>query len=538
MTQHNKISVSVNSTEKASSHFRAKGLNVVEGRTLNGDVRLRANVVIVGSGAGGSVVAYELARQGLSVLVLEAGPYVPSEKFSEDFTQSLEHLYADAGAQTNKEGDLLVLQGACVGGSTVVNACAAFRTPDFILRDWQEKFGLVGLSPESMLPYFERVEKHLSVEENGEHEIAKHSQLARQGANKLGWSVKPLKRNIRDCALTGHCLSGCKTDRKQSMLVTYLPWALASGASLYSDVMVTRVKATDGRANGVIAEVRNADGAVQANIEVSADLVVVAAGAIQSPLLLQKSELANSSDQVGRNFACHPSLFVAARYPMPVHPWRGALVGVYIDEFMLPEKGGFILEAGGLGAVELCLVTEPGTGAPFVDYMRDAKHYSGIVTLIHDHNVGRISWQDGEKRIDYALADEDFESMLAALAAAARVHFAAGAEKVFVPSTQSLQINSEAEIDQVLAELRNAPQVLRMVSYHPQGTCRMGADPANSVVSEGGECHDVAGLYVADASLFPTSIIVNPQVTVYAMASRIADQILARRDEYFSEMTG
>lgn len=508
----------------------AQGLNVVQASDVSAaELTLRADAVVIGSGAGGAVAAYELARKGLDVLILEAGPYVPSTEFSEDFNDSLERLYQDHGGQTNKEGDLLLLQGRCVGGSTVVNGCVSFRTPDFILEEWGEKFGLTNISPDAMRPWFERVEQHLSIKENGEHEIAMHSRLVRDGARKLGWSVKPFKRNIRECALTGHCLSGCKTDRKQSMLVTYLPWAMAHGARLHSDTRVTRILENGGRAVGVKAEVVGHDGIKVADMHVDADIVVLAAGAVQSPLLLLNSGLANTSGQVGKNFACHPSMYVAAKYPHEVYPWRGALLGVYVDEFLTPEKGGFILEAGGLGAVEMCLLNEPGTGKPFLQFMEEARYKSGIVTLIHDHNVGEIRWDNGRKVVDYKVADSDFPSMLAALKASAEIHFAAGAEKVFVPSVEKLEIHSVDEIDRVLAKLENKPQRLRLVSYHPQGTLRMGADPANSVVSPHGETHDVKGLYVTDASLLPTSIIVNPQVTVYALASYISSEILARR---------
>ncbi|PKM21976.1 MAG: GMC family oxidoreductase, partial [Gammaproteobacteria bacterium HGW-Gammaproteobacteria-14] len=250
-------------------------------------------------------------------------------------------------------------------------------------------------------------------------------------------------------------------------------------------------------------------------------------------LLMLKSDLGNSSGQVGRNFACHPSMFVAAKYEKPVYPWRGALLGVYVDEFLLPEKGGFVLEAGGLGAVEMCLLHEPGTGKPFLQFMEEARYKSGIVTLIHDHNVGQIRWEKGRKVVDYKVSDQDFPAMLASIKASAQIHFAAGAEEVYVPSVEKLIIRHPDEIDEVLARLENQPQRLRLVSYHPQGSCRMGADPATTVVAPHGESHDVKGLYVVDASLLPTSIIVNPQVTVYAMATYIADQIIARRQEYF-----
>jgi choline dehydrogenase-like flavoprotein len=505
------------------------GLNVVQAADVPaGKHHLRADVVVIGSGAGGAVAAYELARKGLDVLILEAGPYVPSSEFSEDFNDSLERLYEDFGGQTNKEGDLLLLQGRCVGGSTVVNGCVSFRTPDFILDEWGRDFGLTNLSPAAMAPWFDRVEEKLHIKDNGEHEIANHSRLVRDGARKLGWSVKPFKRNIRDCALTGHCLSGCKTDRKQSMLVTYLPWAMAHGARLHADTRVTRILENGGRAVGVEAEVVGRDGVKLADIHVDANTVVLAAGAVQSPLLLLKSGLGNRSGQVGKNFACHPSMFVSAKYPHEVYPWRGALLGVYVDEFLHPDKGGFVLEAGGLGAVEMTMLNEPGTGKPFIQFMEEARYKSGIVTLIHDHNVGEIRWEKGRKVVDYQVSDKDFPAMLAALKASARIHFAAGATEVYVPSVEKLVIRNEDEIDAVLARLENKPQRLRLVSYHPQGTLRMGADPARSVVAPHGETHDVKGLYVTDASLLPTSIIVNPQVTVFALASYISSEILAR----------
>ena len=246
---------------------------------------------------------------------------------------------------------------------------------------------------------------------------------------------------------------------------------------------------------------------------------------MQTPLLLLKSGLGNRSGQVGKNFACHPSLYVPARYPEPVYPWRGAMLGVYVDEFMHPDKGGFVLEDGGAGLVELTMAAEPGTGKPFMDYMADAKYLGGLVTLIHDHNVGTIEWDGERKKINYQLSDMDFPSMQRALKAAARLHLASGAEEVYVPASDNRVIRSEADIDVMVDTLENLPQHLRMVSYHPQGTCRMGADPDHSVVGSDGQSHDVPGLYVADASLLPTSIIVNPQITVYALATRIARQI-------------
>jgi len=516
----------------AASH----GLVVTQAKDITQDtLELAADVVVIGSGAGGAVAAYELASAGKSVIVLEAGPYVPSSEFTEDFAKAMDHLYQDKGAQANKDGDLLVLQGRCVGGSTVVNGCVAFRTPDYILADWQKEFGLTNLTVEALDPYFSKVENNLGIHVNAEHEINRNSSVIRDGCQKLGISWKPFKRNIRECALTGHCLSGCATDRKQSMLVTYLPWAVQKGARIYADTKVTQVLAEKGQVTGVVAEVIDpATGLKKAGVVVKAKVVIMAAGAVQTPLLLQKSKLANSSGQVGKNFACHPSLMVVAEYADDIHPWRGALLGVYVDEWAHPDKGGFILEAGGAGPVELSAVTQPGIGKPFVDYMGCLKKHAGIVTLIHDHNVGEIHWDDDKKRIDYSLATQDFPAMKAAIKAAAKVHFAAGAKKIHVPTVQHSVIEKPEDIDRVVDAIVNDPMTFRMVSYHPQGTCRMGMDTKTTVVNPLGETHDVKNLFITDASLFPTSIIVNPQVTVYTLASYISDNIVKNAGKHFA----
>jgi choline dehydrogenase-like flavoprotein len=489
---------------------------------------LECDVVIVGSGAGGAVMAFELANAGKSVIVLEAGAYVPSERFTENFPDMLATLYQDHGNQTNKDGDLMVLQGSCVGGSTVVNGCVAFRVPDFILKDWHRDHGLTNLTSEVLAPYFDKVEKRLSVHDNEPHEINSNSAKMREGANKLGWSVKPLRRNIKECALTGHCLSGCKTDRKQSMLVTYLPWAAQKGAKIYADTWVEKISVEQGRATGVTARVKHpVTGASVATLNVSAKRVVVAAGAVQTPLLFLRSGIANSSGQIGRNFACHPSCMVVAEFEETIQTWRGAMLGVYVDEFEHPDKGGFVLEGGGAGPVELGVSTEPGTGRVYMEYMAKAGNYASAITLIHDHNVGQVKLEDGKKVIDYQLSDADFDAMKASIRAAAKLYLAAGAKRIYLPTVAKLSVASEAEIEPALATLKNEPFSFRMVSYHPQGTMRMGADPQKSVVNPKGETHDVKGLYVADASLFPTSILVNPQITVYGMSNYIADQLLA-----------
>jgi choline dehydrogenase-like flavoprotein len=503
-------------------------LNVTQPSQIpDGGVSIEADVVVIGSGAAGAVVAYELSRSGAKVVVLEAGPYVPSTQFQEHIATAMETLYQDSGNQVNSTGDMTIVQGKCIGGSTVVNGAACFRVPDQVLENWAEEYGLDNLASEALTPYFDRVERNLSVHQNEPHEVNYNGRLLIEGAKKLGIPASPMSRNIKNCALTGHCLSGCKTDRKQSMLVTYLPWASELGATILSGTRAETFEVRNSRVTAVHAVATDASGTSKP-VRVEAGIVIVAAGAVQTPLLFQKNKLGNSSGQVGRNFACHPSLAVFGEHDHDVYAWVGASITAQAGDIENPLTGGYLLEAGMVGPVVTASWVDGGIGRDFVEFMENSKKFQCAVTLIHDHNVGRVYLDGDRKRIDYDLDDRDFESMREALRGMARIYFAAGARRVYLPTTRRTTIDSVAEVDSVIDSLQNGQHMYRLTSYHPQGTMRMGADPGRSVVGPDGLCHDLDNVYVPDASLFPSSLLVNPQMTVYAMASYISDQISAR----------
>ena len=492
------------------------------------DVRLHAEVAIVGSGAGGAVMAYEMAAAGKSVVVLEAGRYVPSTQFTEIATDMFDRVFQDRGAQMNVDGDIMILQGRCVGGSTVINGAVCFRIPDHVLTVWQREHGLSNLEHIRLSLLYARIENRLSVHENQAHEISSNARVLMEGAAKLGWSHKPLSRNTKDCALTGFCFHGCASDRKQSMLVTYLPWAVAHGARLFADTRVTRVRMTGGRVTGLEAIVRDPlTGELVSRVHVTAERYVLAAGPIQTPILLMDSELPNRSGALGANLALHPSALVMAEMPEPIYGWRGASVGSYMDEFEHPAKGGFLLE-GGMAAPDILSVMLPGVGAAYVDAMSRYPNFAATAALIHDHNVGHVSWDGRNKELHYRLDLADRPKLRAALKASARVFFAAGARCVHLPTFGEGRIARAEDIDTVVDALSLEPSTIRLISYHPQGTCRMGVDPTQAIGDPRGQVHGVEGLYVADASLFPTSILVNPQMTVYALSNFIAEEILSQ----------
>ncbi|MEM9728883.1 MAG: GMC family oxidoreductase [Myxococcota bacterium] len=490
-------------------------------------LKLDADVVIIGSGASGAVTAYELSQRGAKVVVLEAGPYVPSSRFTERLAGAFDQLYEDGGKQTNKSGDMVVLQGSCLGGSTVINAAVCFRAPDAVLESWGQNFGLDNLSPTAMAPYFDKVEKNLHIHPNGPHELNLNGRLISDGAKRLDIPTAPASRNIKHCALTGHCLSGCKTERKQSMLVTYLPWASELGATILSGTRAESFEVNNGRITEVHAVATDAEG-VQKAVDVKAGLVVVAAGAIQTPLLFQKAGLGNSSGLVGSNFACHPSTAMLGEHPDDVYCWLGATISTYAGNIEDPKEGSYLLEAGFMGPLSMSTASDGGVGKEYVEFVEKSKKYLGAVTLIHDHNVGRVYWDNGRKRIDYNLDDRDFPSLQAAFRAAAKIYFAAGAKRVYLPTTRRTVIERADEVDSVINSLENGKHLYKLTSYHPQGTMRMGKNPKASVVGPDGKVHGLDNVYVVDASVFPTTLLVNPQETVYAMATYLSEGIGAR----------
>ncbi|KAB2969233.1 GMC family oxidoreductase [Zoogloea sp.] len=503
------------------------GLKVTQASDISGSrIELKADAVIVGSGAGGAIAAYELASKGKKVIVLEAGPYVPSEKFSEMMAIAMGTLYQDHGGQSNTHGDISILQGACVGGSTVVNAALCFRTPDYYLDLWAREYGLTNLTPAVMAPYFEKVERNLQIQQNARHETSPGAEIINKGLKKLGIPAGVARRNVKNCGLTGFCFAGCVSDRKQSMLVTYLPWAVEKGATIHADTRVVQVLADKGVASGVLAEVIDpASGRKKADLRVDAPIVILAAGPVQTPVLLLRSGLANSSGQVGKNFACHPTLSLTAEFDKHVDDFHGATHSLYVDRWTLPEEGGYLLLNAVQDPVEASFQVEPGTGKAYMSYMSRYRNTMRLITLIHDKNVGEVSWKDGAKQIHYEVDDQDFEAMKAGLKTNARILFAAGARRVHVPTSQKQVIDSVKQVDAVIDGLKNEPARYRYTSFHPQGSCRMGADPTRTVVNPRGETHDVKNLYVMDASLLPTSIGYNPSETVYALATYISDQI-------------
>jgi choline dehydrogenase-like flavoprotein len=499
-----------------------------------GDLVERADVCVIGSGGGGAVAAAELAAGGLSVVVLEQGHHWTRADFTQREDEMLPRLFEDAGMRQTSDGSIVILQGRNVGGSTVHNLCYCFRTPEPILRLWREEHGLPELTSEALAASFERVERELKVKPIRDDEVNLLNRLVRGGAEKLGWSGFVTRHNREGCVKSGYCILGCSYDAKQSMLVTYVPRADAAGARIYANARAERIEVEAGRARRVLGRVVDHAGRPLASIEVNARAVVAAAGAVNTPDLLQRSGI-GADGRVGGGLHLHPSVLVAGFFEQELHAYRGIPQSYYIDEFIDlerdPHSGYVLMPIAGFPV--LTAVNLPGFGRAHFEQMRDFSRMAGLLVLLHDRSEGSVRPGDspGRPRIRYALTPGDRRLLARGARHCAEVLFAAGARRVVVPTLpEPLSIASPGDLGAIPDELREGRVAL--ASTHPQSTCRMGGAASRSVVGAFGECHGVAGLFVADMSVFPTSLGAPPQITTAALADRTAHHLLERWSEF------
>ncbi len=502
-------------------------------RNLDGaaaELRETADVCVIGSGAGGAVVAAELAEAGLSVVVLEQGHHWTAPDFTQREEEMLPRLFEEAGMRQTADGSVIVLQGRCVGGSTVHNLCYAFRTPDPILHLWREEHGLAGFGPDAMRASFERVERSLRVKPIREDEVNELNRIVRRGAEKLGYSGFVTRHNREGCVKSGYCLLGCSYDAKQSMLVTYVPRADAAGARIYADARAERIQVREGRVTGVSARSLDRAGRPVGHVEVSARAVVLAAGAVASPDLMLRSGIGNRSGLVGRHLHLHPSVMVAGIFEDDFHPYRGIPQSYYVDEFIDLERdphSGYVLMPV-TGFPVLTASNLPGFGREHFETMKAFARTAGLLVLLHDRSEGRVEpgSSPARPRISYRLRDDERHLLAEGLVHCCEILLAAGALRVVVPYLDGPLVLKPGD-DLGAIERRGVRQGgVPIASTHPQSTCRMGGDPRTSVVGPFGESHEVAGLYVADMSVFPTSIGAPPQITTAALADRTARHLI------------
>lgn len=502
---------------------------LLTGSTVATPYRRTAQVVVVGTGPGGSTVASRLSEAGRDVVMIEQGAYVSAREFSQKEGEMMRKLYHEAGLRTTDDGSMAMLQGRVVGGSSVVNYLDCFRTPERLLRDWVRRFGLAELAPEKMAPRFEKIEAVLHVRKVAVENLNANNDRLRIGAEALGWQGDTFHRNARDCYGSGFCDLGCSYNVKQSAALTFVPKATTAGATLLTQARVDRVIFEGGRAVGVEGVLLDDARQPRGPFRVEADVVVISGGAIHTPYLLLASGADDPSGRLGHHLHTHPGTPVCGWYPGErIAMYEGIKQGYYIGEFSDVLQGhptGAILE--GIGAPPGITATIfPGFGLERQNQLRRYNEYTAAGILLRDQEPGRVAVGDGRPSIRWSLGREDGFRMKDAVARCAEAWLAAGAAAAVTGHSRLTTIRSLRELRK-LDDVGWGPGELALFCFHQMGTARMGHSPAVGVTSPTGRMWAYQNVYVADGSLFPTASGVNPQLTIYAVSDVVADGILA-----------
>lgn len=498
------------------------------------DTTLEADAVIIGSGAGGGVVAGELAMAGKSVIVLEKGGYNNESNFTLQEAQATPELYLKRGTLTTKDLGVIVLAGSTLGGGTTINWMTSLRTPPDVLEEWEQRSGLRGHFTGSQLQEsFDAVEKRINVNtENSTHN--RQNQLLADGCEALGYQVGVIPRNAINCQQRcGTCGFGCRYGAKQSTMKTYLQDAYDHGARIIVHCSADKVLIESGRAVGVEAHVTGGEKTYK--VTVRAKAVIVAAGSIHSPAVLIRSGLENR--HIGRHLYLHPVSTITGIYPEKVYPWQGVMQSAYSREYAhLDGNYGYVLEVPPVHPGLIGLSTPWYSAREYREQLAQAANFATIIVLTRDKGEGTVTVdRDGEPVIDYVVSAYDRKHLLHGLRQAARVHFAAGANAINSlhnkrtrldrPENGMVSEQQFREFDRQLERHGMGVNRIMMFTAHQMGTCRMGADHTTSVSNEHGEVHGVKNLFVCDGSLFPAASGVNPMLSIMGLAHRASQYI-------------
>ncbi len=485
-----------------------------------------ADVVVVGTGAGGAAIGATLAEAGVDVVFVEEGGYHPTSSFNPYLEESLPRLWRDAGTSVIfGKSNFLYAEGRCVGGSTVINGAMTYRAPDEVLDGWASALHDPTLGTQAFDPTFAQVERDISARHQHPASVGGDNRVMSMGAAQAGWHHEKNRRNQDGCVGANNCILGCVTGAKQSTLVSYMPRALRAGARCLTEVRVRELCIERGRATGIVGYVVDPRTRKQTRrVRVRARAVVIACGAVQTPHLLLKHRLGRPSGQLGRNFTTHPNVKVLAIYPHEVGGWRGVSQWGQVREFH--DEGIIFAEnMAPAGAVAAAL---PAHSRQAWQYMR---RYNNMVlsgVLVEDSNAGRVRRGPFDMALPfYSITAADQRRFLRAVQLLGRMHFDMGAERLLLPFSNLHEVTSPdqlAGVDPSRIKIKH----MELFTPHLMGTARMGHEARSSVVDLDGQVWDLPGCYVADASVFPTPIGVNPQVTIMALALRFGERLATR----------
>jgi len=520
--------------------------------------RITCDILIIGSGAAGGVLAATLSElTNKRIVLVEKGGYFAKDFFNQH-ELDMRVLYAEGGQRATADGAIPVRGGECVGGGTTVNVALSFDPVQAVWQRWQREFGLTGFSFDSANDYHvtglslrsatDEVRHRVNVHAPADSEINDNNLLLAQGCRALGISSKRFELNMRDCLGCGYCSEGCAYDRKQGTMITFIADALARGVRLIHHCSIDRIvferRGGAMRATGALGRVRASHPGSQPNtvppgpLQIQAGMVVVAAGSIESPSLLDRSGHPDPHRILGKGLVLHPSLPVIGLMEREISNYRGISGAIFSDHFY--ESHGFYFECL-FGHPVYGSVVFPGVGAEHFELMLKYSRTAGFGVMLVDSvdPANRVQWDAMQRKavIHYRLTDADKARLRFAAQTAVEVMFAAGAREVLLPSEESVgPLRSprfqRAEQAAYCVELRFRPHTTTITSAHCQATVKMAEDPRLGMVNSRGESHAVRNLLVCDSSAFPTSCGANPMISIMSMARYQGRRVAAELARY------
>lgn len=501
---------------------------IFDAATLPLPLTLETDLCVIGSGAGGAMAAMAAAETGVSVLLLEAGAHLTPRDMSQREEQMFPRLFWDSGGRTTKDRAVKIHQGRGVGGSTLHNLNLCKRVPEPILKQWRRDAGLSKLTPDALDRLYGEVEAMLQVSEVEPERWSRHNRLLQEACAKLGWRGAGLKHNRSGCVQSGFCEVGCAYDAKNNAAKVLVPRLVKAGGQVLAHCQAVRLVLERGEVTGVEAaaldpHTRQPKGAVR----IKARRVCLSASATATAAILLRSGVPDKSRTTGNALRIHPAAICAGEFDEPVRAWEGIPQSYECTELLdLEREDGhrtWIIPAFAHPVGTATMM--PGHGPAHRAMMQRYPHLAVLTALIHDLTRGEVR-PDGDLglTIDYWPDQGDREELAHGLWGCAKLLFAAGAKKVFIPTARPIELLPGDDLERLKTfEIKRGD--LDLVAVHPMSSVPMGDDPARSAVDSEGRHHAVKNLFVADGSLFPTSIGGPPQLSIYALGLHVGRAI-------------
>lgn len=467
------------------------------------------DVIVVGSGAGGAVAAWELARRGFSVVVFEAGPEPPLEDFIGEppVVRAVKYYWDNGVTFTWGVPTVNIPFGRVLGGTVTLNSGTLFRIPGEVLNLWYKASG-ANVDPGLLDSAYNVIEGKLGARRVPEHLLGGNAIVMRRGAEALGLRHYPVTRPLGGCLGLGECAFGCPSNGKVDMRLSFLREASEMGAHVYVNAEVEKVIIRGSKAEGVIVRVGGS------RLEVKGRAVVVSAGALNTPRLLASSGVKNKN--LGKNLHIHPAVGVTALMDYKVRGWEGTMQSYCVEDLMREYH-------------TLLLATFPPPGIGYsagsipLEELGQYEHIASIGVQSSDDNIGEVLTWTPPGVAKYNISKDDMEKINEGIKLSTEILIAAGAQKIYPPLKKPASASSISELERILENA--TPKTYKISAYHPISTARMSKDPDTGVVDANGRVYDIENLYVADASTLPSTTIVNPQLTINALSLIIATNI-------------